>query len=47
MMPYNTKSDPTLIKDVFGMSKKEFKANLNKLKEEGKILIKDTGIYLP
>jgi len=45
MMPYNTKSDPTLIKDVFAMSKKEFKANLNKLKEEGKILIKDTGIY--
>ncbi|WP_457745940.1 CvfB family protein [Sulfurimonas sp.] len=46
IMPYNSKSDPELIKEVFGMSKKEFKASLTKLKDEQKIEIKDTGIYL-
>jgi len=45
IMPYNYKSDAELIKDIFGMSKKEFKRSLTKLQEEGKIEIKDTGIY--
>lgn len=46
IMPYNYKSDAELIKDVFGLSKKEFKRNLTKLQEEGLIEVKDTGIYL-
>jgi len=46
IMPYNYKSDATLIKDVFGMSKKEFKRSLTKLQESGKIEVKETGIYL-
>ncbi len=45
-LPYNYKSDSELIKDVFNMSKKEFKSNLTKLKDENKIEVKDTGIYL-
>jgi len=46
VMPYNYKSDPTLIKDIFGLSKKEFKRNLTQLQNDGKIEVKDTGIYL-
>jgi len=46
IMPYNYKSDATLIKDVFGMSKKEFKRSLTKLQDTGKIEVKETGIYL-
>jgi len=46
IMPYNYKSDAELIKSVFAMSKKEFKRNLTKLQDEGKIEVKDTGIYL-
>jgi predicted RNA-binding protein (virulence factor B family) len=46
IMPYNSKSDPSLIKDVFGMSKKEFKASLTQLKNDNKIEVKDTGIYI-
>jgi len=46
IMPYNSKSDPQLIKEAFGMSKKEFKAALTKLREAGEIEVKDTGIYL-
>ena len=46
IMPYNYKSDATLIKDIFGMSKKEFKRSLTKLQDSGKIEVKDTGIYL-
>jgi predicted RNA-binding protein (virulence factor B family) len=45
-MPYNSKSDPELIKEVFGMSKKEFKRSLTQLKEDGLIEVKETGIYL-
>jgi len=45
-MPYNYKSDAELIKNTFSMSKKEFKRNLTKLQDEGKIEVKDTGIYL-
>ncbi len=46
IMPYNYKSDAELIKDVFGLSKKEFKRTLTSLQEKKKIEVKDTGIYL-
>lgn len=46
IMPYNYKSDAQLIQDVFAMSKKEFKRKLTTLQEQGKIEVKDTGIYL-
>ncbi|MCD6432790.1 MAG: DNA-binding protein [Sulfurimonas sp.] len=46
IMPYNYKSDAQLIKDVFGLSKKEFKRSLTTLQDAGKIEVKDTGIYL-
>ncbi|MBA1432557.1 MAG: DNA-binding protein [Epsilonproteobacteria bacterium] len=46
IIPYNYKSDAELIKDVFGLSKKEFKRSLTKLQDEGKLEVKDTGIYL-
>jgi len=45
IMPYNYKSDAALIKDIFGLSKKEFKRTLTSLQEKKKILVKDTGIY--
>ncbi len=45
IMPYNYKSDATLIKDVFGLSKKEFKRSLTALVDAGEIEVKDTGIY--
>jgi len=45
-MPYNYKSDAELIKNIFGLSKKEFKRTLTSLKDAGKIEIKETGIYL-
>lgn len=46
IMPYNYKSDATLITQTFSMSKKEFKRTLTSLQEKGKIEVKDTGIYL-
>ena len=46
IMPYNYKSDAQLIKDVFGMSKKEFKRTLTALQDARSIEVKDTGIYL-
>jgi uncharacterized protein len=46
ILPFNSKSDPELIKENFAMSKKEFKRTLTSLAEKGKIEIKDTGIYL-
>jgi len=45
-MPYNYKSDATLIKNVFGMSKKEFKRSLTQLQDARKIEVKETGISL-
>lgn len=45
-MPYNYKSDAELIKDVFALSKKEFKRSLTALQESGDIEVRDTGIYL-
>ena len=46
IMPYNYKSDAQLIKDVFSLSKKDFKRSLTKLQEMNKIEVKDTGIYI-
>jgi len=46
IMPYNYKSDAELIKNVFGVSKKDFKRSLTKLQDENKIEVKDSGIYL-
>lgn len=46
IMPYNYKSDAELIKDIFGLSKKDFKRSLTQLQDLKKIEVKDTGIYL-
>jgi len=46
IMPYNYKSDAELIKEVFGISKKDFKRSLTTLQDKNKIEVKDTGIYL-
>ena len=46
IMPYNYKSDAELIKDVFGLSKKDFKRSLTKLVDNGSIEVKDSGIYI-
>jgi len=46
ILPYNYKSDAELIKNIFSMSKKEFKRSLTKLIDEKKIEVKETGIYL-
>ena len=45
MLPYNYKSDPLLVQQIFGISKKSFKAALTKLQESQKITIKESGIY--
>jgi len=46
IMPYNYKSDAELIRDVFGLSKKDFKRSLTALQDSGAIEVKDTGIYI-
>ncbi|MEA3372060.1 MAG: S1-like domain-containing RNA-binding protein [Campylobacterota bacterium] len=46
MLPYNYKSDAELIKQTFGLSKKNFKRALTKLQDDAKIEVKETGIYL-
>jgi len=46
IMPYNYKSDAELIRDTFGLSKKDFKRSLTALQDSGKIEVKDTGIYI-
>lgn len=45
-MPYNYKSDAELIKDVFGLSKKEFKRSLTALVDSNTIEVRENGIYL-
>lgn len=45
MLPYNYKSDAELIKNIFGLSKKNFKRALTQLQEAGKIEIKENGIF--
>jgi len=44
--PYNYKSDANVIKKVFGLSKKNYKASLTKLIEKNKIELIDDGIRL-
>jgi len=46
IMPYNYKSDASLIKDIFGISKKDFKKSLTTLVNSQKIEVKDSGIYI-
>jgi len=46
IMPYNYKSDAELIKNIFGLSKKDFKRSLTTLVDAKKIEVKDTGIYI-
>ena len=46
ILPYNYKSDAELIKNTFALSKKNFKRALTQLQNDGKIEIKETGIYL-
>ncbi|MFV0481196.1 MAG: S1 RNA-binding domain-containing protein, partial [Campylobacteraceae bacterium] len=43
-MPYNTKTDPQIIYDIFGLSKKSFKSSLNKLVNEGLVEVGEFGI---
>ncbi len=45
ILPYNYKSDAELITNTFALSKKNFKRALTQLQDEGKIEVKDTGIY--
>ncbi len=45
-LPVNDKSDPELIKEMFGLSKKAFKKAIGGLYKEGKILITEAGIAL-
>lgn len=45
ILPYNYKTAPELIQEVFAMSKKDFKRSLTTLQEKDIIEIKDTGIY--
>lgn len=46
ILPYNSKSDAELIKQVFSMSKKNFKATLTKLRTENIIDVREDGIFL-
>ena len=43
-MPYNTKTDPQIIYDVFNLSKKNFKSAINILVNEGLIEVGEFGI---
>jgi len=45
-LPYNYKSDAQDIKKVFGLSKKNFKKALTKLKDDGVITVDEKGIKL-
>jgi len=44
-LPYNYKSNSEDIQEVFGLSKKNFKATLTKLINENKIRLDEKGIY--
>ena len=45
-LPYHDKSDPEIIYEVFGISKKAYKMAVGKLYKEKKILLLDNGIKL-
>lgn len=44
ILPYNYKSDPDTIKEVFGMSRKAFKRTLTELIDAGTIEVNETGM---
>ena len=46
ILPYNYKSDAEVIKEIFSMSKKEYKRSLTTLIDAKTIEVKDSGIYL-
>ncbi len=46
MMPLNYKSDPERIKELLGLSRKNFKRALTKLIESGKVEVKENGTFL-
>jgi predicted RNA-binding protein (virulence factor B family) len=46
MMPLNYKSDPERIKELLGLSRKNFKRALTKLIDSGKIEVKENGTFL-
>ena len=46
ILPYNYKSDAELVKEIFSMSKKEYKRSLTSLIDSKTIEVKDSGIYL-
>lgn len=46
-LPYGDHTDPEIIRQEFGMSKKNFKKLLGTLFREGKIYIEEDGIRLP
>jgi predicted RNA-binding protein (virulence factor B family) len=45
MMPLNYKSDPERIKELLGLSRKNFKRALTKLIESGKVEVKENGTF--
>ncbi len=45
ILPYNYKTDPDTISEVFGMSRKAFKRVLTELIKEGKIAVGESGIH--
>ncbi len=45
ILPYNYKSDPETIKEIFGLSRKAFKRCLTTLIDSGKIEVNEKGIF--
>ena len=45
-MPLNYKSDPERIKELLGLSRKNFKRGLTKLIDSEKIEVKENGTFL-
>jgi len=45
-LPYNDKTDPDVIKDVFGMSKRAFKRAVGRLLKDGKIEQTESGMTI-
>ncbi len=45
ILPYNYKSDPETIKEIFGLSKKAFKRSLTALVDAKKIEVNEKGIF--
>ena len=45
ILPYNYKTDPETVKEVFGLSRKAFKRCLTELIDAGKIEVNEKGIF--